>query len=134
MSEAERPAVGTINWTDLTVPNAEEVRDFYAAVVGWKPEPLSMGEYSDFVMATPESGTPVAGVCHARGTNAGLPAQWLVYITVEDVDRSIARCIELGGKVLAGPKGVGDQGRYCVIQDPAGAVAALYAPAAPART
>jgi uncharacterized protein len=134
MSEAERPAVGTINWTDLTVPNAEEVRDFYAEVVGWKPEPLSMGDYSDFVMATPESGTPVAGVCHARGTNAGLPAQWLVYITVEDVDRSAARCIELGGKVLAGPKGTGDKGRYCVIQDPAGAVAALYAPPAPAGT
>lgn len=128
MSDAERPAVGTIGWTDLTIPNAEEVRDFYTEVVGWTPEPLDMGGYSDFVMKAPETGAPVAGVCHARGVNAGLPAQWLVYITVEDVDRSAARCAELGGKILAGPKDMG-QGRFCVIQDPAGAVAALYASA-----
>lgn len=131
MSDAERPKVGTITWTDLTVPDAEEVRDFYAAVVGWTPQALDMGGYSDFVMSTPE-GTAVAGVCHARGVNADLPPQWLVYITVGDVDRSAARCVDLGGKILAGPKNMGSQARYCVIQDPAGAVAALYATTPPA--
>lgn len=126
MSETTKPQVGTIAWTDLTVPNADEVRDFYAAVTGWKPEPLSMGEYSDYVMAAPD-GKGVAGVCHARGVNAGLPAQWLIYITVEDVDESIRQCEQRGGKVIAGPKEMGG-GKYCVIQDPAGAVAALIAP------
>jgi hypothetical protein len=29
----------------LTVPNAVEVKDFYAKVVGWMPEGLSMGDY-----------------------------------------------------------------------------------------
>lgn len=125
MSETERPAVGTIGWTDLTVPNAEEVRDFYGQVAGWTPQPLDMGGYSDFVMAAP-GGKAVAGVCHARGSNAGLPAQWLVYIVVENVDQSAARCVELGGKLIAGPKDMGGNGRYCVIQDPAGAVAALW--------
>jgi hypothetical protein len=46
------------------------------------------------------------------------------------VDSSAARCVELGGTVLAGPRGMGSYGRYCVIRDPAGAVAALFAPAA----
>ncbi|HEX5720684.1 MAG TPA: VOC family protein [Thermoanaerobaculia bacterium] len=123
MSETPKPQVGTIAWTDLTVPNADEVRDFYAAVTGWKPEALSMGDYSDYVMSAP-GGTGVAGVCHARGTNAGLPQQWLIYITVESVDESIRQCEQRGGKVIAGPKKMG-AGKYCVIQDPAGAVAAL---------
>lgn len=127
MSEMPKPKPGTIGWTDLTVPNADEVRDFYAAVTGWKPQPLSMGDYSDYVMATPE-GTGVAGVCHARGSNAGLPAQWLIYITVEDVDESIRQCEQRGGKVIAGPREIGGYGRFCVIQDPAGAVAGLIAP------
>src|SRR5689334_12438889 len=126
MSETDRPEVGTVGWTDLTVPNAEEVRDFYHQVVGWTPQPLDMGGYSDFVMAAPASGKGVAGVCHARGSNVGLPAQWLIYIVVEDVDQSAARCVELGGKLIAGPKDMGGQGRYCVFQDPAGAVAALW--------
>lgn len=127
MSETPKPQVGTIGWHDLAVPNADEVRDFYAAVTGWKPEALSMGDYNDYVMSTPE-GTGVAGVCHARGTNAGLPPQWLIYITVADVDESIRQCEQRGGKVIAGPKELGSYGRYCVIQDPAGAVAALIAP------
>jgi hypothetical protein len=34
--------------------------------------------------------------------------------------------VELGGKVLLGPRAMGPKARYCVIQDPAGAFAALY--------
>ncbi len=129
MSEAPKPEVGTIGWVDLTVANAGDVKDFYRQVVGWSTSAVDMGGYSDFCMNAPGSGTTVAGICHARGTNAGMPAQWLLYITVEDLDASAARCEALGGKVLAGPRDMGSQGRYCVIEDPAGAVAALYAPA-----
>lgn len=59
MSDAK---LGTVGWVDLTVPNADEIRDFYAGVVGWKPEALSMGDYSDYVMTMPADGTGVAGV------------------------------------------------------------------------
>jgi uncharacterized protein len=124
MSQPEPPRVGTVCWHDLTVPNADEVRDFYRAVVGWSPQPLEMGGYSDYVMTDP-SGVGVAGVCHARGANADLPPVWLVYVAVEDLERSAARCAELGGSVLAGPRSAGG-GRFCVIRDPAGAVVGLY--------
>lgn len=119
------PEPGTISWQDLTVADAEGVRDFYQAVVGWKPEPIPMGGYSDFAMSA--EGTAVAGICHARGGNADLPPQWLIYITVEDLDHSLAECHRLGGSLIAGPRGYGG-GRYCVIKDPAGAVCALYQP------
>ena len=124
MSDAK---LGTIGWVDLTVPNADEVRDFYAGVVGWKPEALSMGDYSDYVMTGPE-GAGLAGVCHARGANANLPPVWMVYFHVEDVEESVRVCLEKGGKVIAPIKSMGPNGRYCVIQDPAGAVAALFSP------
>lgn len=32
MSETNKPEIGTIGWTDLTVPQADKVRDFYGAV------------------------------------------------------------------------------------------------------
>jgi len=118
--------IGVISWCDLTVEKAEDVRDFYREVVGWKASPVSMGDYDDFCMNPPKSDQPSAGICHARGVNADLPAQWLIYIIVADLDASIANCIKLGGKIIAGPKNMGDAGRYCIIQDPAGAVAALY--------
>jgi len=124
----KKPEIGTITWVDLTIRNAEEIRDFYGKVVGWKPEPLSMGEYDDFVMNLPETKTAIAGVCHSRGSNAGLPPQWLIYITVENIDESISTCIKLGGKIISEPKNYAGTGKYCVIQDPAGAVCALLEP------
>ena len=121
----DRPQVGTIAGFDLTVPDAEAIRDFYASVVGWRPEPLDMGGYSDFFMAAEPGGPPVAGVCHARGPNADLPPQWLAYVVVADLDASVRQCRDHGGDVVAGPKGDAASMRYCVIRDPAGAVVAL---------
>lgn len=122
---SEKAPVGTIGWHDLTVEDAETVRDFYAEVAGWSWSALDMGGYSDFVMTPSGGGDAVTGVCHARGANAGLPAQWLMYIVVADIDRSIEACRARGGVVLAGPKSMGEA-RYCIIRDPAGAVCALY--------
>ncbi len=124
--EANSAKVGTVAWIDLTVDDAEQVRDFYSVVVGWQPSSVEMDGYSDFNMNTPASGEPIAGVCHKRGSNADLPSKWMIYIIVENVDESADRCKELGGKVLVGPKGMGSNGRYCVIEDPAGATAALF--------
>jgi predicted enzyme related to lactoylglutathione lyase len=88
-----------------------------------------MGDYSDYSMKSPTSDMPTAGVCHARGVNSDLPPYWLVYITVIDLEQSMQDATRLGGRVVVPAKGMGGQGRYCVIQDPAGAVVALLEPA-----
>lgn len=132
MSDAPKP-LGSIAGFDLTVPDADGIRDFYAAVVGWKPDPLDMGGYSDYFMGSPETGETVAGICHARGVNADLPPQWLVYVTVADLEASLARCVALGGTQLTPVKGDhGAEYSYCVIKDPAGAVLALMQGPSPA--
>ena len=115
---------GKVGWIDMTVDNAEDLRDFYVSVVGFKPENVDMGGYSDFNMTLPETGEAVAGICHARGSNADLPPGWLVYFVVRDVDASAEACTSAGGKLLVEPRGLAG-GRFCVIEDPAGAVAAL---------
>ncbi len=123
----EEAKVGTIGWFDLTVPDAVNIRDFYAAVVGWTTSEVPMGEYSDYCMHPP-GGEPVAGVCHARGINAGLPAAWLIYVTVADLDACLAKCEQLGGKSLTPVRDMGAYGRMGIIRDPAGAVCALIEP------
>lgn len=121
----ETPAPGSISWTDLTVPNAVAVRDFYAAVAGWAAAPVDMGGYEDFCMMRAGAEMPVAGICHARGENAALPPQWLVYITVADLDAALRACTANGGRIVTPGREMGG-GRMAVIADPAGAVAALY--------
>ena len=77
-------------------------------------------------MISPDSGEGTAGVCHRRGTNADLPAQWLICIHVADPEASMKACVDGGGKIISGPKSMGTDTRYCIIQDPAGAVCSLY--------
>ncbi|HTS70656.1 MAG TPA: VOC family protein [Terriglobia bacterium] len=127
MSDAP-PTVGSISWIDLTVPNADPEREFYEAVAGWKSSPVDMGGYTDYCMNEPGTGKTVVGICHARGENASLPPQWLIYITVADLETSLQQCAKLGGKVVCEPREMGGQGRMAVIGDPAGAVAALFQP------
>lgn len=124
---AKKPDVGSITWRDLTVKDASKLREFYTAVVGWTAAEVDMGGYADYSMVAP-SGETVAGVCHARGANADIPPQWLMYVTVADIDASVAQCKKLGGKVVTPVKALGD-GLFAVIRDPAGAVCALYQPA-----
>ena len=128
-TELEEPApppsnIGRIEWMDLTVGDAERVKNFYANVVGWKAEDVDMGSYSDFNMNLADSGDTIAGICHARGSNANIPAQWLMYVRVADVAESAKQCEKRSGKVLDGPRRMGGS-NFCVIQDPCGAVLAL---------
>ncbi|MCC7153962.1 MAG: VOC family protein [Bryobacterales bacterium] len=124
MGDIQEP--GAINWIDLTVPDAGLVRDFYQQVVGWQVTPVEMGGYQDYAMTAESGGKSVAGVCHSRGVNDGIPPVWLIYITVRNLDASTARVLELGGRVIRQPVNIGTNARYAVIQDPAGAVCALF--------
>ena len=122
---ADDAEIGKVGWIDITVDDATGLSDFYARVTGWKPNSVSMGDYSDFVMMMPGSDHAAAGICHARGSNAELPRQWLIYIIVADADKSAAECTARGGKVLVAPRPLSG-GRFCVIEDPSGAIAGLF--------
>ena len=121
--EDKKSQIGTIISADLTVDQADDVRDFYEQVIGWEHVDIEMGGYSDYLMQTKE-GVPVAGVCHQAGPNAGLPKVWMVYFQVEDLEKSLEAVRRLGGKVLREPEGT-SYGSFAVIEYPAGAICAL---------
>ena len=124
MSENQNiPRQGRILFTDLTVDQAEETRDFYKRVIGWNHSEINMGEYSDYVMEAPD-GLPVAGICHKAGVNKKLPPVWLVYFNVEDLKASLDECRKLGGSVYFEPEDI-HSGSYAVIEYPAGTYCAL---------
>ncbi len=93
----KKPPIGSIIWRDLTVPNADEVKNFYCDVVGWTASAHSSCD--DFNIHQGD-GEVMAGVCYAKGSNANVPPQWLLYVSVESVEASAAKCVELGGKVF----------------------------------
>ncbi len=100
------------------------MRDFYKEVVGWDAQGCKMDGYEDYNMIPAGTDAPVAGICHARDANAGMPKNWMIYITVPDIEAAVAKCREHGGKIVVGP--TGESAKFCVIEDPAGAVCALW--------
>jgi uncharacterized protein len=118
--------IGAISWMDITVPHADYLRDFYRDVVGWKTSEIPMGDYSDYCMASPGDDVVRSGVCHAKGSNADMPAAWIMYINVANLDESIANVIAGGGEVVNGPRKMGEKARYCIIKDTAGAFCGLF--------
>lgn len=120
--------IGHISWLDLTVSDAPEARDFYSHVVGWSAQDVEMedeGErYTDYNMLD-ENGEPVAGICHARGANVGLPPVWMIYLPVSDFDESLRRVQDEGGEIIKAPQGDDGKYAYAAVQDPVGAYLAL---------
>lgn len=119
--------MGQIGWLDITVRNADTIRDFYQKVVGWSVQPVAMEEsgshYNDYNMVAGDD-NPGAGICHARGVNLGLPEVWMIYLPVADLKESLRRAEEEGGKIIKVQK-EGDVYRYAAIADPVGACFAL---------
>jgi predicted enzyme related to lactoylglutathione lyase len=52
----------------------------------------------------------------------GTPPMWGTYVTVDDVDLTARTAEQLGAKILVPPMDIPTVGRFCVIQDPQGAV------------
>ena len=126
-SDAEAP-VGCISWLDLTVSDASATADFYRQVVDWSVEEVELEDagdrYADYNMVC-DDGNLAAGVCHARGVNLGLPPIWMIYLPVGDLDESIRRVHEEGGKVIKTTRKANGEYAYVVVRDPVGACLAL---------
>jgi predicted enzyme related to lactoylglutathione lyase len=125
---ADAPVDGRISWLDLTVSDAPASRDFYTQVVGWSVQNVEMDDegtrYTDYNMLG-EGGTPVAGICHARGVNLGLTPVWMIYMPVGDLAESLGRVEEEGGTILKAIEGEDGRDAYAAIQDPVGVCLAL---------
>ena len=117
--------IGAITWFDLTVEQADDIRDFYKSVVGWKSTDISMGEYNDYCVVSPSDEVVRAGICHKRGKNDYFPNAWIMYVNVADLNASVEAVRAGGGEVVGDIRKMGNS-VYCIIKDPAGAYLGLF--------
>src|SRR5437588_4994814 len=127
MAEAKTAIANKPVWVDLSTIDAAAAREFYSMVFGWKVEVDPDPQYGGYGMAK-VGGTQVAGIGPKMSPEA--PTAWSIYIGADDAD-DLARKVEAaGGKAIAPPYDVGDQGRMAAFQDPSGAVISAWQPRA----
>jgi predicted enzyme related to lactoylglutathione lyase len=122
-------APGTFSWTDLGTTDTSGALAFYGALLGWEGEEMPAGDGATYWFLRVD-GRAVAGMSLMRdeARAAGAPPAWLSYVTVEDADATAARAAELGGTAMLGPFDVLEAGRMALLQDPQGAVFAVWQP------
>jgi len=119
---------GAFSWAELTTPDPAAAAAFYAKLFGWvvKDMGAQMGHYQ--VANIGETG--IAGIMANPPGAPPMPPHWGCYVTVTNLDQTLATCSQLGGKTLMPGMDVPGVGRMAVIQDPQGAVLSVmqYAP------
>lgn len=125
MGERSEYTPGTFCSVDLAAADPEKGKAFYAGLLGW--------EYGDPYRewtACLLDGKIVGGIISQPDDQreAGIPSNWLSYISVADAESVAARAADLGAQVLAPAFDVGEGGRIAVLADPQGAALGLWQP------
>jgi predicted enzyme related to lactoylglutathione lyase len=105
-------------WIELTTDDQSAAEQFYSQLFGWEIEKTDDPQYGGYAMGRIEGGQ-TAGIGGKQDPSQ--PSAWSLYIGSDDVDALAQRFADMGGRVIAPPFDVGDQGRMVVLQDPGGA-------------
>jgi predicted enzyme related to lactoylglutathione lyase len=111
-------ADGTPIWFELTTPDRDRARDFYARVMAWQMFESPMPEHGGYVLAGPAATDAVAGLM-TPPPGGGHPG-WTIYLATRNVDAAVAQVADLGGTTLAGPMDIPHVGRFAMVADPQG--------------
>jgi hypothetical protein len=127
MPDVSVHAPGAFCWIDLGTSDSAAARNFYGALLGWEFRENPMPEGGAYTMIR-RGGRDVGGLYELSDEMKaqGIPPNWLSYVAVESADATANRAESAGAEVLMGPMDVMDIGRMAVIQDPTGAVFAVW--------
>ena len=129
MAYIESHPPGSFAWVELATTDQAAAKKFYTSLFGWK-EKTSTGAgmtYTEFYAGD----APMGGMMemNAQMVSMNVPPNWLTYFQVADVDATANQAASLGAKMTVPPMDIPNTGRFSVIQDPQGAMFAIYKPA-----
>jgi predicted enzyme related to lactoylglutathione lyase len=127
MSERTSYTPGTPCWVELSgTPDVEASESFYRELFGWEmPELPNSADLGGYRRAK-KGGKDVAGV--SPRMEAGQPAVWATYVSVEDAAATATEIAESGGQAITQPMDVAGLGTMAVFTDPTGAVFGIWQP------
>lgn len=127
-------SIGHFVWYELMTLDPKAAIEFYTDVVGWKSEAYA-GEAAQagkepYVMWRTAQG-PLGGVTTLaeQAKQMGAPPHWMAHVEVADLDATVAKAKELGGKIFVEPIAIPSIGRFSVVGDPQGAALMAFQPA-----
>lgn len=122
---------GKIIWHDLITHTPEASKRFYSELFGWQFEDLGLdfglGRTVNYSLIR-HQGELIGGMIDANNIGRSNPealSQWVVVMSVANVDAAVAIVQASDGKVLTPPQDIAERGKIALIEDDQGAVLAL---------
>ena len=112
---------GKFMWFEHLSQDVDRAKAFYDALFGWRSEAVPMGDASYAMIHLGEQG--IGGY---RQMEAGVPSQWMSYVSVNDLEATHAAALAAGARELMPPTDFGPAGRGSTIADPTGAALSLW--------
>ena len=126
MATREHAPAGAPCWADLWTSDVEGSRKFYAELFGWKIE--SGPDMEGYSLIDTQSGEGAIGGGIGEPGAPGEGPSVKIYMRVDDLDTSLERAEQLGGKRVLPPTDLPEGfGRIAVLADPDGNQVGLWA-------
>ena len=120
---------GKIIWRDLLTHDPEASQRFYGGLFGWEFESVgsASGFGSDSAYALIRyNGKLIGGMIDTVALNGRDDiSQWIVLMSVADVDAAVAKFSTAGGEVITPPTDLQRRGKLAVVSDAEGAILGL---------
>lgn len=127
MTNMNKHAAGSFCWIELATTDQNGAENFYKTLFGWDVTHIPIGPdgiYSIFKLAAGDTAATYSMRKEQRAQ--GMPPNWMIYVAVDSADEAVGKAARAGGTVIDPPFDVMDAGRMAVVQDPTGAVFALW--------
>ncbi len=118
---------GIFSWVDLGTTDGEGAKKFYSGLFGWEFTDFPTDDQGVYSMGQ-IGGKSVAALYQMGPAKEGMPPAWNSYVTVANAQETAEKAKALGGNVLAEPFDVMGSGIMAMIQEPTGAVCAIWEP------
>lgn len=127
MQETPEYKPGTFCWVELATTDSEGAKKFYTQLFGWDYVDNPIGPDMVYTMLK-LNGKDVGALYKlmAEQQTQGVPPNWLSYVSTANADESVEKAKAAGATVIKEAFDVFTVGRMAVIQDPTGAVFALW--------
>jgi len=118
---------GRFVWFSLVADDCAKVVPYYAELLGWSISEMDMGEGKTTQIAS-AGGIPLCAFhkSYHKALKEGPIPHWVAYVSVSDVDATVASFVAHGGCSLSDPYNIPGIGRMQAVADPQGAALYLF--------
>src|SRR5262245_34967854 len=118
-TEMTKPKTGEVSWNELVTTDTKAAGGFYGKLFGWQTTPFEGAKPGDppyTLFKLDPNSMGVGGMMQTH--HPEMPAQWIPYVVVDNVDTTLAKALKLGAKSCLPVTEINEIGRIAVIKDP----------------